>query len=74
MVSSTDAVPRSVGEASAAVPATMITLVSMDGDSFEVEASAIELSQLIKAMIDGEMRSKCCTRQSRNAVSKRRSN
>ncbi|CBJ48849.1 conserved unknown protein [Ectocarpus siliculosus] len=30
-----------------------VTLVSMDGDGFVVEASAIEVSKLLKAMVDG---------------------
>lgn len=31
-----------------------VTLVSMDGDGFVVEASAIEVSKLLKAMVEGE--------------------
>ncbi|CAM9813332.1 unnamed protein product [Ectocarpus sp. 12 AP-2014] len=30
-----------------------VTLVSMDGDGFVVEASAIEVSKLLNAMVDG---------------------
>lgn len=41
-----------------AMPANSVTLVSMDGDSFVVEASTIMVSQLIKVMVDGE--SPCC--------------
>lgn len=31
-----------------------VTLVSMDGDSFVVDASAIVVSKLLDAMVDGE--------------------
>lgn len=36
------------------MPQDVVTLVSMDGDSFVVEALAIMASQLIKVMVDGE--------------------
>lgn len=36
-----------------AISANAVTLVSMDGDSFVVETSAILVSQLIKVMVDG---------------------
>ncbi|CAM9304903.1 unnamed protein product [Ectocarpus fasciculatus] len=43
--------PRAdTGEASSS---SAVTLVSMDGDGFVVEASAIEVSKLLKAMVDG---------------------
>lgn len=31
-----------------------VTLVSMDGDSFVVDASAVMVSKLLDAMVDGE--------------------
>lgn len=31
-----------------------VTLVSMDGDSFVVDAAAIVVSKLLDAMVDGE--------------------
>lgn len=45
---------RSASELAMAAPANSVTLVSVDGDSFVVEASSIVTSQLIKVMVDGE--------------------
>lgn len=45
---------ESAGQVQAGQSSNLVTLVSMDGDGFVVEASAIMVSQLIKVMVDGK--------------------
>lgn len=45
---------ESAGQGQAGQSSNLVTLVSVDGDGFVVEASAIMVSQLIKVMVDGE--------------------
>lgn len=58
--SSRDVALHSTSDPTSAVPPKSVILVSMDGDTFEVEASALKTSEVIRRMVDGENCSHCC--------------